>query len=384
MNRVNKMSKLVVLSELKKYIDVNDNMMKGTYVKTLQKELNKPINKTTELHNIKVGDKFMLVPIVKKEDVQEEAIGDNLLSKLLSKIKNPNDRDIVKQYVIQQNLQEVIDISNIKKAEVEKEADVDGGDIDDETKQFQELKTKYQKQFNKLTKLEDYEKLLTDAEFQQFQENLKDNKLDKLARLLGMTMNTVRRKLESKEAITKAKEAEKAETIEQKIAKIKEKEQSRRDILTKREQPNIDRKKLEAEAKVKAIEEKKAREEAEAKEKAKPKPKPKAEPKAKPKETEADKEEKILVALKQKEKEEQREEKKKKAEAQAKVKEAGKTETIKYMSGAKNVSVEVPKKGEKEPTTQKEANLLYGWTQSKFDKYKAYLEYEKTRQLLKK
>ena len=388
MNRVKKMSKLVVLSELKKYINMKDEMMKGTYIKTLQKEAQTGINKTTELHTVKVGDKFLLVPIVKKEDIQEDAINNDMLSKLLSKIKNVNDREVVKQYVIQQNLQEVQDIANIKKAEVEKEADVDGGDIDDETKQFEELKKDYQKKLNKLTTIGDFQELLSNAEFQKFQENLRDNKLNKLSGLLARTMNAVKRKLESKEAINKGREAEKAETTEQKAQKIKEKKETKRAILAEKEKKNIEEQKARAEAEVKAKAEKKARAEAEVKAKEKEEKKAKAKPKAEPKETEAEAEKKALIALKQKQKEEQREEaeKKKKEEAEAKAKEAGepKTEKIKYMSGGKTVSVEVPKKGEKEPTTQKEANELYGWNLKKWNKYTEYLEYEKTRQSLKK
>jgi len=379
------MSKLVVLSELKKYINMNDQMMKGTYIKTLQKEAQTGINKTTELHTVKVGDKFLLVPIVKKEDIQEDAINDDMLSKLLSKIKNVNDREVVKQYVIQQNLQEVRDIASIKKAEVEKEADVDGGDIDDETKQFEELKKDYQKKFNQLTTITDYEKLKSDAEFQKFQENLKDNKLNKLSGLLQRTMNAVKRKLESKEAIKKRVEDEKAETVEQKVQKIKEKKETKRAILAEREQANKDRLKAEEEAKAKAEAEAKAKAEAEAKAKAKAKPKAKTK---KEEDAEAEAEVKALVELKEKQKQEEAE-KKKKAKEEAKAaaaaeEEEPKTEKIKYMSGAKNVSVEVPKKGEKKPTTQKEANELYGWDLKKWQKYKEYIDHIKVAESLRK
>jgi hypothetical protein len=370
------MSKLVVLSELKKYINMNDEMMKGTYIKTLEKEAQSGINKTTELHTVKVGDKFLLVPIVKKEDIQEEAINNDMLSKLLSKIKNQNDRDIVKQYVIQQNLQEVQDIANIKKAELDKEKDVDGAEINEDTKQFNELKTKYQKELQSLRTIEDYTKLLSNEEFQKFQENLRDNKLNKLSGLLSRTMNAVKRKLETKEAIKKGVEAEIAETVEQKIQKIKEKKETKRAILAEREKKNIEEQKAKAEA------EKKAKEEAEkkAKEAEKAKAKPKAKPKAEPKETEAQREERILTEMKAKEKTEK---KKKQKEPEEEAEEL-KTEKIQYQSGGKTVSVEVPKKGEKEPTTQKEANELYGWNQSKFDKYKEYIKYKAVRQSLMK
>ena len=94
--------------------------------------------------------------------------------------------------------------------------------------------------------------------------------------------------------------------------------------------------------------------------------------------------------MKEKQKKEDAEKKKKaKAEkeaaaAAAEEEEEPKTKVIKYLSGAKNVSVEVPNKGEKEPTTQREANELYGWDLKKWNKYKQYLDYMKGVESLRK
>ena len=214
MNKVKKMSKLVVLSELKKYVKLNDEKtMKGTFIQTLEKEKSKPINQTTELHLVKIGGKMILVPLIKKDDLQTDPIDDKVLSVLLSKIKNQNDRDIVKQYVTQQNMQEVINIGNIKRKEIEKGGDGDGDEINDETKQFEEAKTKLQKEIKVLKNLEDLNKILDGDEYKKLIEDLKENKLNKTAGNLARTINAARRRLTMKEAIQKETEEQQKQTV---------------------------------------------------------------------------------------------------------------------------------------------------------------------------
>jgi len=263
MDKVKKMSKLVVLSQLKKYVKLNDEKtMKGTFIKTLEKENSKPINQTTELHLVKLGDKTVLVPIIKKDDLQTNPIDDIVLSKLLSKIKNQNDRDIVKQYITQQNMQEVINIGNIKRKEIEKKGDGDGDEINEDTKQFEDAKKELQKKINALKNLEELNKIIEGEEYKTLLENLKENKLNRTAGALSKTINAARRRLTTNEAIKKEIEAQTKETVAIRTEGVRKKKEKLVEETTKREQKNIDKQKAAEAAKLQREAEKKAKEEA--------------------------------------------------------------------------------------------------------------------------
>jgi hypothetical protein len=244
MDKVKKMSKLVVLSELKKYVKLNDEKtMKGTFIKTLEKEdiFDNPINKTTELHLVKLGNKSVLVPIIKKEDIQTNPIDDKALSVLLSKIKNPNDRDIVKQYITQQNMQEVINIGKLKREVIEKKNDGDGDEVNDETKQFLEAKNELQKKIQKVATMEELEKLIKDddSEYKQLLLKLRELKMNKTAGNLAVTINAAQRRLQLKEAIGKEKQATQERIVTAKTEAARKKEERAKQALQRIEEERI-------------------------------------------------------------------------------------------------------------------------------------------------
>ena len=102
MDRVKKYDKYTVLSELNRLIGQNAQI-KGTYVKTLKHDdiFETNVNKTTELHAIKSGNKRVYVPIVKDEPVQEGSISERQLLKLLQNVKNPSAQRILREYMAQ-------------------------------------------------------------------------------------------------------------------------------------------------------------------------------------------------------------------------------------------------------------------------------------------
>ena len=354
------MSKLVVLSELKKYVKLNDEKtMKGTFIQTLEKEKSKPINQTTELHLVKIGDKMILVPLIKKDDLQTDPIDDKVLSVLLSKIKNQNDRDIVKQYVTQQNMQEVINMGNIKRKEIEKKGD--GDEINDETKQFEEAKTKLQKEIKALKKLEDLNKILDGDEYKKLIEDLKENKLNKTSGNLARTINAAKRRLTTKELIDKEIEELQKQTVAIRTEGVRKKKEKLVEKTTKREQGNIENQKLLEADRLQREEAaiKKAAEAAEkkAKEEAEKKAKKEAEEKAKEKEKMAKERTKTFTkALKVSKVSETQEIKEQLKEAD--------TNYIIVEKEGKDTPILQPRK--KKPTSPEEGKKLYGWTLSEY------------------
>jgi len=102
MDRVKKYDKYTILSELNRLIG-NNAPIKGTYVKTLKHDdiFETNVNKTTELHAIKSGNKRILVPLVKEEPLQEGSISESQLLKLLRQVKNPQSQRILREYLAQ-------------------------------------------------------------------------------------------------------------------------------------------------------------------------------------------------------------------------------------------------------------------------------------------
>jgi hypothetical protein len=105
MDRVKKMTKYTVLSELSRLIGQN-TPIKGTYVKTLNQDdiFETPNNKTTQLYSIpsnnKMGQKI-LVPLVKPEAIQEGSLSESEVAKLLRNVKDARARKILLEYLSQ-------------------------------------------------------------------------------------------------------------------------------------------------------------------------------------------------------------------------------------------------------------------------------------------
>ena len=70
MNKINTLDRIGVFAELRRLVQ-KSLPIKGTYIKTLEKDdiFDKPVNKTSELQIIKVGNQSIYVPITKEPDV---------------------------------------------------------------------------------------------------------------------------------------------------------------------------------------------------------------------------------------------------------------------------------------------------------------------------
>ena len=208
------MDKPSVLLQLKRLTEQN-LPIKGTYVKTLKQEdiFDSPVNKTTELHAVKIGKQQILVPIVKEEELTQGAISDDLVMKLLSKIKDKKSRQVLSAYIEQE--QEIAPKPiMIAKDKTEKE-----GEETDETVLLKERKDeilKTARQFKTVKELMEY---LETEKIEEFKKELKDNKLSVTLSALTRSINAIRKRLETKgyidmkkveeeEAKTKAKEEE--------------------------------------------------------------------------------------------------------------------------------------------------------------------------------
>jgi len=234
------MDKPSVLLQLKRITEQN-LPIKGTYVKTLKQEdiFDSPVNKTTELHAIKVGKQQILVPIVKEEELTQGAISDDLVMKLLSKIKDKKSREVLSAYIEQE--QEIAPKPiMIAKEKIDKEVEETDEAVLLKERKDEILKTA--RQFKTVKELTEY---LETEKIEEFKKELKDNKLTVALSALTRSLNAIKKRLETtgyiqmkkaeeEEAKRKAKEEE-----EEKKRKAKEEEA---EVKRKAKQEEIDAK----------------------------------------------------------------------------------------------------------------------------------------------
>lgn len=210
------MDKPSVLLQLKRITEQN-LPIKGTYVKTLKQEdiFDAPINKTTELHSVKVGNQQILVPIVKEEELTQGAISDDLVMKLLSKIKDKKSREVLSAYIEQEediNLKKPIIIAKEKPQEKE-------GEETDEAVLLKERKDEILKSARQFKTVKEFVDYLETEKIDDFKKELKDNKLTVTLSALTRSLNAIKKRLETtgyiemkkaeeEEAKRKAKEEE--------------------------------------------------------------------------------------------------------------------------------------------------------------------------------
>ena len=272
------MDKPSILLQLKRITEQN-LPIKGTYVKTLKQEdiFDSPVNKTTELHAIKVGKQQILVPIVKEEELTQGAISDDLVMKLLSKIKDKKSREVLSAYIEQE--QEIAPKPiMIAKEKTEKE-----GEETDEAVLLKERKDeilKTARQFKTVKELMEY---LETEKIEEFKKELKDNKLSVALSALTRSINAIKKRLETKgyidmkkaeeeEAKRKAKEEEELTLRQEKQKEREEKRRMMEEEKAKKQQAKeeeLQRKKEELERK--REEEQKRKDEAKLKKKEKKK-----------------------------------------------------------------------------------------------------------------
>jgi hypothetical protein len=258
------MDKPSVLLQLKRITEQN-LPIKGTYVKTLKQEdiFDSPVNKTTELHAVKVGNQQILVPIVKEEELTQGAISDDLVMKLLSKIKDKKSREVLSAYLEQE--QEIAPKPiMIAKEKTEKEVEETDEAVLLKERKDEILKTA--RQFKTVKELTEY---LETEKIEEFKKELKDNKLSVTLSALTRSINAIRKRLETsgyiqmkkveeEEAKTKAKEEEdeKKRKAKEEEAEAKRKaKQEQIDAKRKAKEEEIEKKRKAKEQEEKEIQE---------------------------------------------------------------------------------------------------------------------------------
>lgn len=103
----NQIQRKAIVSKLLKVINMNQPV-KGTYVKSIKPEdIFDTETPTTTLYPIKAGNSTILVPLVDINEQAKPAINPDLALKILSKVSDPKQKDILKNYIIQTQKQEV-------------------------------------------------------------------------------------------------------------------------------------------------------------------------------------------------------------------------------------------------------------------------------------
>lgn len=205
----------VVLDKLKQ-IAYQNMPIKGTYIKTLKQEdiFDEPVQKTTELKRIKVGKENILVPIIKEQEVKP-ALSDEIVMKLLSRIKDIKSRQILQTYKLQEEVGKTPPLPQLPQDKEEQLRIPTGEETDaaEDPALLKERKTELIKKAKNLETSENYLKFLEEENIIQFQNDLKKNKLSSVLGGFNRSLKLIKDKLSSKDAQQKLiiEQAEKAE-----------------------------------------------------------------------------------------------------------------------------------------------------------------------------
>jgi hypothetical protein len=237
MESIDYLSKPSLIKELRRMID-NSMTIKGTYIKTMPDDIfDEPVNKTTDLHNIKIGKQTILVPIVQEKLQTDDAIPEELLDKLLSKIKNPKARAIFQKYM-----------SQLKDIEAEPIVVKEKVKFDES-----EMKRKKDELVDKMKKIntnEELENFMREEKIEEFLKDLKDSNFKYTLAGFNRSLTAVKNKITKEGA--KAQFVAEAQTKKMQ-QKADEKEASRKEKIETRQQAKKD---TEAAVKAKAEAEK--------------------------------------------------------------------------------------------------------------------------------
>lgn len=194
METIQYLSKPALLTEMKRLIQ-KSLPIKGTYIKTLDQDIfDEQITKTTELYPVKVGKQQVLVPLVKEEELAEGAIPEDMINKILAKIKDPKGRAIIREYIEQEKEHKVEE----KKAIKAEKAEVREGDEEAELKKKKDVIVKQMKQANSL---EELTKVLEDNNFEEFKKELQEVDLKYTLAGLTKTYKSVKKRLEDEQTV---------------------------------------------------------------------------------------------------------------------------------------------------------------------------------------
>ncbi len=193
--------------------------IKGTYIKTLKQEdiFEEPIQKTTELKRVNIGNQSILVPII-KEEIVKPTLSDDIVMKLLSKIKDVKSRQILETYKQQENINKppvFPQLPEEKQQEIRTTAMDNEGD---DPELLKERKTELVKKAKDLKTSNDYLQFLDQEKIAEFQSDLKKNKMSSVLGGFNRSLKLVKDKLSSIDAREKYK-IEKAERDKQEAEK---------------------------------------------------------------------------------------------------------------------------------------------------------------------
>lgn len=208
----------VVLDKLKQ-IAYQNMPIKGTYIKTIKQEdiFDEPIQKTTELKRIKVGNETILVPIIKEQEVKP-ALSDEIVMKLLSRIKDIKSRQILETYKMQEQIGKTPQLPQLpedKQQEIKLTETTGLSDGGEDPEVLKERKVELVKKLKALGNSNDYLKFYDEENISQFQNELRKNKMSSILAGFNKSLKTIKDKLSSKDVMAQQKllmeQAEKAE-----------------------------------------------------------------------------------------------------------------------------------------------------------------------------
>jgi hypothetical protein len=198
MNVINTFDRTTVLSELRRLVQ-KSLPIKGTYIKTLEKDdiFDKPVNKTSELQIVKVGNQSIYVPITKEPDVAEGAIPEDMLAKVVARIKDPKSRKILSAYLEQEKAQETTAKTIVKLEEAEGKNEDYQDIIDKKNDLVEKIKLAIDDA--------DLQKILTDNNVNDFKKELGEAGLKYSLAGLSKTINATKKKLETNRLVAQAR-----------------------------------------------------------------------------------------------------------------------------------------------------------------------------------
>jgi hypothetical protein len=216
-----------VLDKLKQ-IAYQNMPIKGTYIKTLKQEdiFDEPIQKTTELKRVQVGNQSILVPIIKEQEVKP-ALSDEIVMKLLSRIKDLKSRQILETYKQQEQFQKPPAFPQLPQTEQQVNVEgEEGGDKGEDPALLKERKTELVKKAKEIKTSQEYLQFLDDEKIAEFINDLSKNKLSREKAGFNRSLKLIKDKLSAVDARQKfiLEQAEKKRLAEEeKAAKAKAK-----------------------------------------------------------------------------------------------------------------------------------------------------------------
>jgi hypothetical protein len=181
------MNKKAVVSSLLRLID-SRLPIKGTLVKSIEpSDIFDELVPTTNLYPVKVDNKLIYVPLVSPKAIQEPPINPDVALKILSKVSDPKQRQILKDYIIQnqqisqeqkkrtEEIQQGFLKQDITKKTIEKEKEQEQKKLEFEER----LQTKKQKESKMiLYKPQEVEKSEQPTKTEEIKEEKKISKMD--------------------------------------------------------------------------------------------------------------------------------------------------------------------------------------------------------------